>query len=116
MASVNPKSNVKRAAVRLPVRGREDVRLVPVAAGARVLTEAELGAALLVDDDNPLWLAVNQILMSNLEGVRSQVAHADTAREHGALAHCAGGMEWLGYVLAELNGRRDAARKGVSLL
>lgn len=85
-------------------------RLVPVGRPARMLSEGELVAAFRVEESNALWMAVNQVLAEHLENARAQVSHPDTAANHGLLAHCAGGVEWLGYLQAELAGRLEAAR------
>ncbi|MFZ4779100.1 MAG: hypothetical protein ACOYM3_27370, partial [Terrimicrobiaceae bacterium] len=103
---------VKKAGTVRPVRrpGAAIVeRLVPVRDPANKLTEAEMVAAFRVEDSNPLWLAVNQILAEHLNDARSQTSHPDTAANHGMLAHCAGGMEWLGFLQAELAGRKAAS-------
>lgn len=84
-------------------------RLVPVGRPVKVLSDAELVAAFRVEAENPLWLAVNQVLADHLDNARSQASHPDTAANHGLLAHCAGGMEWLGFLQAELAGRKAAS-------
>lgn len=111
------KTNLKKAGtMRRVARKAEVERLVPVRMPARVLTDNELLAALRVDENNELWLAVNQILSSHISNATAQVSLPDTAANHGLLAHCAGGLEWLQYLQGELHGRREQAMMGETLL
>jgi hypothetical protein len=85
-------------------------RLVPVPARERELTESEVRAAFAaIQADNELWLAINQVLAAYIESAVSEVCASSNAKEHGTLAHAAGGIEWLRWLQADLAQRfRDS--------
>lgn len=78
-------------------------RLVPVEEPARTLDDTELVAAFAVAEDNPLWIAVNQLLREQLEQARVQTCSPQLADRPGAMTHCAGGLEWLSCLQADLH-------------
>jgi len=85
------------------VLGHEDpARAVPVGIRSRRMDEAELRATFASAAASPLWEATMQVLLAQYDNVTSQVSNPRTATEPGALAHCAGGMEWLGQSIVEL--------------
>ena len=60
------------------------------------LDDARLLLALSqLGDEDPVWLAVNQILQEQIDNAVSQVSNPLMASDAGALAHTAGGIEWL---------------------
>lgn len=60
------------------------------------MDEVRLCMALgVLTDTNPAWLALNQVLQEQIENAISQVSAPQMATEPGALAHTAGGIEWL---------------------
>jgi hypothetical protein len=79
--------------------------LVPVRAGSRRLDESELVQVFREAEGSELWTAIAQVLGDHYTNAVVQVGNPDLADRPGALAHCAGGMEWLGYAIGELEER-----------
>ena len=62
----------------------------------RKLTDSEIQAAFAsINDETPIYCAIMQIIDASIENATAQVSHEDLATNHGALAHCAGGLAWL---------------------
>lgn len=65
-------------------------------------------------DTHPAWIALNQVLQEQLDNAISQVSSPQMATEPGAMAHTAGGIEWLRALQLALeearNGRRVEGR------
>lgn len=76
-------------------------RLVFAAAG-RKLDESELRAAFAgVQDDTPIWQAMQQLLLEEFENTINDTGILASG-DHGPLAASAGGMEALGQFYAKL--------------
>lgn len=67
--------------------------------GERRLAEPDLFDALSqLHDAHPVLLAVRQILTEHIENAMFQVSRPELAESPGALAHTAGGLEWLRFL------------------
>ena len=88
------------------------VRLVPVPRPEREMSESEMKVAFgTAASEDPLWRAVNQVLINHIVEAAMETCAPGTAANHGSLAHGAGGMEWLGRFQAELNERFNEAHQ-----
>lgn len=75
------------------------------------LDDARLLLALSqLSEEDPVWLAVNQILQEQIDNAVSQVSNPLMASDAGALAHTAGGIEWLRAALMALHEARAGSR------
>lgn len=94
----------------------EAPRLVPIPQPYRVLDDAEMRAAFgACSEDSELWIAVNQILREYIIEAGYAVGDPVTAEKHGALAHAAGGYEWLGKYQAKLQKWFDVTHESVDV-
>jgi hypothetical protein len=83
----------------------------------RVLDESELNYAFAAtSSSSDLWIAVNQLLRGAIIEATFDVSNPSNALNHGALAHAAGGLEYLGRFQRDLNDRFRAAHQGAGLL
>lgn len=83
----------------------------------RVLDESELNYAFAAtSSSSDLWIAVNQLLRGAIIEATFDVSNPGNAINHGALAHAAGGLEYLGRLQRDLNERFQAAHQGAGLL
>jgi hypothetical protein len=86
------------------------VRYVSVPTPERGMTEAELKAAFgAASNEDPLWRAMHQVIRDLIIEATSEVSAPGTAMNHGALAHAAGGVEWLAQLQSILQSAFDAA-------
>ena len=77
------------------------------------LSESELNHAFAATPSTAdLWLAVNQLLRSAIIDATFEVSDPATALNHGALAHAAGGLEYLGRFQKDLYDRFQSAHSG----
>jgi hypothetical protein len=86
------------------------VRYVSVPTPERGMTEAELKAAFgAASSEDPLWRALHQVLRDLILEATSEVSAPGSALNHGALAHAAGGVEWLAQLQSILQQHFEAA-------
>lgn len=86
--------------------------LPPAATAAPKMGEEALKMAFGAAEGSPLWGAIMQVLGEKIENAADQVGRPDLSERPGALAHTAGGLEWLRalrYDLLEL--KAEAVRK-----
>lgn len=84
----------------------------PAATAAPKMGDEALKMAFGAAEGNPLWAAIMQVLGEKIENAADQVGRPDLAERPGAIAHTAGGLEWLRglrYDLLEL--KADAEKK-----
>ena len=84
----------------------------PPEAAARRMSEAELKMAFGASEEAPLWRAIHQVLGETIENAADQVGRPDLAERPGALAHTAGGLEWLRRFRYDLLEWKKQAEKG----
>lgn len=70
------------------------------------MTDSELKQAFAsIHGDAPIYRAIMQVIDQNIENATIQVSHEDLATNHGAIAHCAGGLSWLRGIKDEIKDR-----------
>ena len=65
----------------------------------------------MVNENHPVWRAVHQLLQDEIDNAVSQVSSPEAAVNPGAMAHTAGGVEWLRHFqLSLVNAQVQCAR------
>jgi hypothetical protein len=79
--------------------------------GEQRLSDEELHDALCqLHEGHPVLLAIRQILTEHVENAMSQVSRPELAESPGALAHTAGGLEWLRFLAQDFEDVRAGLR------
>ena len=108
-----------RKTPRKPVRKTDTPPRRPVVllSGDRRLNDTELFEALsALHDAHPVLLAIRQMFTEHIENAMGQVSRPELAESPGALAHTAGGLEWLRFLAQDFEDVRlghRATRQGV---